>query len=61
MKDSEVLDIQEPSGVFLPALIAGAGERAAWRLLEFFTVNIRKKNPRAAYARVATLCPRSAN
>src|ERR1022692_1558793 len=35
----------------LPALIAGAGERAAWRFLEFFTVNIRNKNTRAAYAR----------
>ncbi len=27
----------------------GAGERAAWRFLEFFTVNIRNKNTRAAY------------
>jgi len=39
--------------VVLPALIAGAGERAAWRFLEFFTVNIRNKNTRAAYARAA--------
>ena len=37
----------------LPALIAGAGERAAWRFLEFFTGNIRNKNTRAAYARAA--------
>src|ERR1022692_194421 len=37
----------------LPALVAGAGDRAAWRFLEFFTVNIRNKNTRAAYARAA--------
>jgi hypothetical protein len=41
------------SGPELPALIAHAGERAAWRFLEFFTVNIRNKNTRAAYARAA--------
>src|SRR5271163_277663 len=33
----------------LPVLIAGSGERATWRFLEFFTVNIRNKNTRAAY------------
>src|ERR1051325_1183426 len=37
----------------LPALISGAGERASWRFLEFFTVNIRNKNTRAAYAGAA--------
>jgi site-specific recombinase XerD len=37
----------------LPALIAGAGKRATWRFVEFFTVNIRNKNTRAAYARAA--------
>jgi site-specific recombinase XerD len=37
----------------LPALIAGAGKQASWRFLEFFTVNIRNKNTRAAYARAA--------
>jgi hypothetical protein len=37
----------------LPALIANAGERAAWRFLEFFTVNIRNKNTRAAYGQAA--------
>ena len=36
-----------------PALIAGAGKRAAWRFLEFFTVNIRNLNTRAAYTRAA--------
>ena len=37
----------------LPALIAGAGDRASLRFLEFFTVNIRNPNTRAAYARAA--------
>ena len=37
----------------LPALIAGAGEVAAIRFLEFFTVNIRNPNTRAAYGRAA--------
>ena len=37
----------------LPALIDRAGERAAWRFVEFFTVNIRNKNTRAAYAQAA--------
>jgi integrase/recombinase XerD len=37
----------------LPALVAGAGERASWRFVEFFTVNIRNKNTRAAYTRAA--------
>jgi integrase/recombinase XerD len=37
----------------LPVLIAGAGEKAAWRFLEFFTVNIRNKNTRAAYGQAA--------
>jgi integrase/recombinase XerD len=38
----------------LPALIAAAGERASWRFLEFFTVNIRNKNTRAAYTVAAS-------
>src|SRR4051812_35123087 len=37
----------------LPMLISGAGKQAAWRFLEFFTVNIRNKNTRAAYAQAA--------
>jgi integrase/recombinase XerD len=37
----------------LPTLIARAGERAAGRFLEFFSVNIRNPNTRAAYARAA--------
>jgi site-specific recombinase XerD len=35
----------------VPALIADAGEPAAWRYIEFFTANIRNPNTRRAYAR----------
>src|SRR6059036_1488546 len=34
----------------LPAIISRAGDRAAWRFIEFFTATIRNKNTRAAYA-----------
>ena len=40
-------------GVVLPALIARAGKGARSRFLEFFTVNIRNPNTRAAYTRAA--------
>lgn len=40
--------VDHPSGPVLPALIARAGERAAWRFVEFFTGNIRNANTRAA-------------
>jgi len=39
----------------LPHLIAESGGQAAWRFLEFFTVNIRNANTRAAYSRAAGL------
>jgi site-specific recombinase XerD len=42
--------VPDTAGPFLPALIASAGDRAAWRFLEFFTVSIRNKNTRAAYS-----------
>ena len=35
----------------VPALVADAGDQAAWRYLEFFTANIRNLNTRRAYAR----------
>jgi hypothetical protein len=35
----------------IPALIADAGDQAAWRYIEFFTANIRNPNTRRAYAR----------
>jgi integrase/recombinase XerD len=41
------------TGAAVPALIAAAGERASIRFLEFFTVNIRNPNTRAAYGRAA--------
>ena len=50
MADLIVLD----SSFTPPPLIDRAGDRAARRFLEYFTVNIRNKNTRAAYARAAT-------
>jgi hypothetical protein len=38
----------------LPAAIGHAGERAAWRFVEFFAANIRNPNTRAAYAEAVT-------
>ena len=35
----------------VPALIADAGDHAAWRYIDFFTANIRNPNTRRAYAR----------
>src|SRR5580704_2716013 len=55
MNSASQLALREASSVTLPALIAGAGEHAALRFLEFFTVNIRNKNTRAAYARAAAV------
>lgn len=43
----------DPSGPAIPRLIGRAGKRAAWRFLDFFTVNIRNANTRAAYGRAA--------
>jgi integrase/recombinase XerD len=45
--------IASPSAPVVPALIATAGEKASWRFLEFFTVNIRNRNTRAAYGQAA--------
>jgi site-specific recombinase XerD len=41
--------ISLPEG--LPALIKKAGDKAAWRFIEFFTVTILNSNTREAYAR----------
>jgi len=38
----------------VPALIAGAGEQASRRFLEFFAATIRNKNTRAAYYHAVT-------
>ena len=40
-------------GVRFPALISRADPRTRERFLEFFTVNIRNPNTRAAYGRAA--------
>ncbi len=37
----------------LPAVIAAAGDKAAFHFVEFFTANIRNRNTRRAYARAA--------
>jgi len=34
-------DLDRAGFEILPAMIARAGERAAWRFIEFFTANIR--------------------
>jgi site-specific recombinase XerD len=47
------LIVVQPTGPELPELIAREGTRGARRFLEFFTVNIRNRNTRAAYARAA--------
>jgi site-specific recombinase XerD len=50
---TELSIVRPTDGPALPALIAGAGEQAVMRFLEFFTVNVRNRNTRAAYARAA--------
>src|ERR1019366_3808871 len=49
----DLVIIGNTAGGELPRLIAGAGKPAALRFLEFFTVNIRNRNTRAAYSRAA--------
>src|SRR3954466_5751301 len=38
------------AGAFVPAFIAGGGERAGFAFIDFFTAQIRNRNTRAAYA-----------
>jgi integrase/recombinase XerD len=38
----------------LPGIIGRAGDRAAWRFVEFFTATIRNRNTRAAYAQAVS-------
>lgn len=45
--------------VELPALIVGAGDRAARSFVEFFTVHIRNQNTRTADARAAGAATKS--
>ena len=41
--------IEPATGLPVPAMIAGAGERASLRFIDFFTAHIRNPNTRAAY------------
>jgi len=41
------------SAIVVPAMVAGAGDQAAKRFLEFFAATIRNKNTRMAYYRAA--------
>jgi len=45
--------VPSKSDTLLPALISRAGKQAGLRFFEFFTVNIRNPNTRAAYGRAA--------
>src|SRR6202158_4746548 len=49
------LSVRRNTGGGVPALVARAGKGGARRFLEFFTVNIRNRNTRAAYARAAAV------
>ena len=53
MSETALVSMRPASSPVLPAPIAGAGDRTALRFLEFFTVNIRNRNTRAAYGRAA--------
>jgi site-specific recombinase XerD len=52
-KMTDLTTTRNTASTALPVLIARAGDRAALRFLEFFTVNIRNRNTRAAYGRAA--------
>jgi integrase/recombinase XerD len=43
--------LRAEKGIVLPAIIAGEGQRASKRFLEFFTANIRNSNTRLSYMR----------
>lgn len=43
--------VKAEKGIILPAIIAGEGQRASKRFLEFFTANIRNHNTRLSYMR----------
>jgi site-specific recombinase XerD len=47
---TEIVRRTPGDGLTVPAIIADAGDGAARRFLEFFTVNIRNPNTRTAYA-----------
>lgn len=43
--------VRAEKGIVLPTIIAGEGQRASKRFLEFFTANIRNPNTRLSYMR----------
>jgi integrase/recombinase XerD len=49
------LSVRRNTAGALPGLVARAGKGGARRFLEFFTVNIRNKNTRAAYAHASAM------
>ena len=52
---SDALAPATPADTYIvPALIAAAGDQAAWRYIEFFTANINNHNTRRAYARACS-------
>ena len=53
--NSQLAILHNSSVPELPALIAEAGRPAVRRFLEFFTVNIRNRNTRAAYGRAVSV------
>ncbi|GAA0241535.1 Tyrosine recombinase XerC [Methylorubrum aminovorans] len=54
---SALVPLSESPPAPAPALVAAAGERAAYRFLEFFTAQIRNPNTRRAYVRaVGAFC-----
>lgn len=50
----ELIFANQTPNATLPVLVATGGKRATWRFLEFFTINIRNRNTRSAYARAAS-------
>jgi integrase/recombinase XerD len=50
VRPGEIATAGRSGGPIVPAIVADEGDGAARRFLEFFTVNIRNPNTRAAYA-----------
>ena len=50
VKSTQIVATIQTGRMVVPAIVADVGDHAARRFLEFFTVNIRNPNTRAAYA-----------
>jgi hypothetical protein len=50
LRPGPIVPITQSDHMIVPAIVADAGDHAARRFLEFFTVNIRNPNTRAAGA-----------